>query len=117
MVDRLSVLARGGRAVLCITAKSDPLRSEMGQTLPSHSALVRINVSCSPQATESRTSREWRKGPKAEVRVVTLLVSARVDFRDKTARELHHGRSATINVVGRNHNDRSGCFSLHEGVG
>jgi hypothetical protein len=30
MVDRLSVLARGGRAILCITAKSDPLRSEMG---------------------------------------------------------------------------------------
>src|SRR6478672_7149651 len=32
MVDRLSVLARGGRAVLCITAKSDPLRSEMGHS-------------------------------------------------------------------------------------
>ena len=32
MVDRLSVLARGGRAVLCITAKWDPLRSEMGHS-------------------------------------------------------------------------------------
>jgi len=32
--------------------------SLMGQTLPSHSALVRINVRFSPQATKSRTSCE-----------------------------------------------------------
>jgi hypothetical protein len=30
----------------------------LGQTIPSHSALVRINVCCSPQATKSRTSRQ-----------------------------------------------------------
>ena len=30
----------------------------LGQTLPSHSPLVRINVCFSPQTTKSRTSRE-----------------------------------------------------------
>ena len=32
-------------------------KSLVGQTLPSHSALVRINVSCSPRATKSRSDR------------------------------------------------------------
>ena len=32
--------------------------SALGQTLPNHSALVRINICFPPQATKSRTSRE-----------------------------------------------------------
>ena len=38
MPDRLSVLARGMRAVLCIKAKSDPLRSATGQKQTNGSA-------------------------------------------------------------------------------
>jgi hypothetical protein len=42
----------------------------VGQTLPSHSALARINVCFSSQATKSPTSRECRFEPDivAEVR-------------------------------------------------
>jgi len=34
MLDRVSVLARGMRVVLCNKAKSDPLRSAMGHFRP-----------------------------------------------------------------------------------
>ena len=42
-------------------------RSASGQTLPSHSAAVRINVRCCPHATKSWTSRPCRNGPTSEL--------------------------------------------------
>jgi len=41
------------------------MNAASGQTLPSHSALVRINVCSSPRATKSRTRRKLREGPQA----------------------------------------------------
>ena len=46
---------------------TEELRSALGQTLPSHSALVQVNVCCSPLATVSRTSRERREGPICDI--------------------------------------------------
>jgi hypothetical protein len=60
--------------------------SLLGQTLPSHSALVRINVCFSPQATKSSTSRERRKGPKAAVSQARSITCLGVDDKFELGR-------------------------------
>ena len=46
-----------------------------------------------------------------------LFITVGVDFRDKTAGELHHCRSATSNTVGLSYNPRSGSLCLHNRIG